>query len=143
MSLVAFLPIIGQVIDKVFPDKEKAAEAKLKLAELEQAGQLAELNAELQVVLGQLEVNKAEAQHPSVFVAGGRPAIIWICGAGLAMAYPLREAVMWLAWLAGKDMATFPISTGGELIPLLVGLLGIGFMRSYDKRFGSATTRVQ
>ena len=70
-------PILGNVLDRFFPDKEKAAEAQraIETALLENAAQ---------INLAQIEVNKEEAQHRTVFVAGWRPFIGWVCGVALA-----------------------------------------------------------
>lgn len=71
------LEVGNKVIDRVWPDPSQAAQAKLELIKLQQSGELA-------VITGQMEINKAEAANPSVFVAGWRPFIGWVCGAACA-----------------------------------------------------------
>jgi len=114
------IPVISQVLDKIFPDEAKANEAKAKLFELE-------LNGELQKITGQLEINKQEAAHASLFVAGWRPMIGWVCALALAFQYLVR-----------------PILTGTGLVPnlpglddtlweLMFGMLGLGTLRTFEK----------
>ena len=76
MSLLALLPTIGKVLDKVIPDKNARQAAQMALEAADQKG-------ELDLLLGQLEVNKVEAASDSLFVAGWRPFIGWVCGVGL------------------------------------------------------------
>ena len=68
--LGALLPVIGKVLDRVIPDKNARKQAQEELERAEQSG-------ELQLLLGQIEINKQEAAHKSLFVAGWRPAVGW------------------------------------------------------------------
>ena len=77
------IPAITQVLDKIIPDPQAAADAKLRTLELAQKGDLAALDAELRLALGQIEVNKAEATT-DLFRGGWRPAVGWTCVVGLA-----------------------------------------------------------
>ena len=114
-------PILGGVLDKLIPDTNARKAAKEQLAVLEQSG-------ELQLLMGQLEINKTEAAHKSLFVAGWRPAIGWVCG--LALAYNTILNPIGAIWF---DMP--PVET--ELLyPVLMGMLGLGGMRSYEKMKG-------
>ena len=70
-------------IEKIWPDANKRAEEMRKLEEMRQSGDLARLELHVQLMLAQLEVNKAEAEHPKVFVAGWRPFIGWTGGFSL------------------------------------------------------------
>lgn len=127
MGIAAFIPLIGKALDRIFPDPEKANEAKLKLFELQQQGELAALNAEVQTALGQMEINKAEAQSPHWFVAGWRPSVGWVCSAAMAWNFIVYPTVKW----AGVDAPPLDVS---QLMIVLGGMLGIGGMRSFDKR---------
>ena len=132
---------LGRVaIEKIWPDPTKRAQEMRLLEELRQKGDLAELNAHVQLMLGQLEVNKAEAQHKSIFVAGWRPAVGWICGAALAWQFVMYPMLMW-GWKTAEAFGKIPagvepppILDTGALFTLLLGMLGIGTMRSVDKR---------
>ncbi len=82
----------------------------------------------------QTDTNLAEAQHASMFVAGGRPFIVWICGFGIAYQYLLNPLLLW-AWVTfGKTVATAPPTLDtGFLTSLVISLLGVGGMRTMEK----------
>ena len=128
-------PILEGVL-RFIPDKNKRAEAK-ELFE----GQI--LTALVSLVQGQLEINKQEAQHGSIFVAGWRPAIGWICGAGIGWNFVVKPIIVWVGFLAGVDMALAPELDTSELMTLLLGMLGLGGLRTYEKRIGVARTKVE
>jgi len=132
--MLQFLPILGSVIDKIFPDATAAAEAKIKMIELEQAGEFKQIESDLKRDLAQMEINKVEAQSPSLFKSGWRPAVGWTCVAGLiysTLVYPLLTwvAVVW-------NVLPPPNIDTGVLVTLLGGLLGIGTLRTYEKKMG-------
>lgn len=122
------LPILGigeKLIERLWPDPAKAAEAKLELFKLEQSGELAQ-------IMGQIEINKAEAANASVFVSGWRPAIGWICGAALAYQYIVRPIVSWAVIAAGHPLPAMP-GLDDNLWELLLGMLGLGGLRTLEK----------
>lgn len=123
--LTTILNIGNTLIDRLLPDKTQAAAAKAQLVQLQVQGELNELQ-------GQLEINKVEAASNSVFVAGWRPFIGWVCGGALIFDTMLRPLVNWISALARHPLNA-PALDMGTLIPLLGGLLGFGAMRSYDK----------
>lgn len=134
-------------IERIWPDPMRQAEELRKLEELKQKGDLAALNAHVQLMLGQLEVNKAEAQHKSIFVAGWRPFIGWVGGFALAWQFVIYPMLMWL-WNVAAAMGKIPdgvepppILETGALFAMITGMLGIGTMRSFDKRNGVQTDR--
>jgi hypothetical protein len=113
------------VINKLWPDPVKQAEEQRKLQELAQKGDLAQLNAEIQLLIAQIDLNKVEAAHKSIFVAGWRPFIGWVCGLGLM--YNVIAAPFLSIWLTVPEVQT-------ELLyPVLLGMLGLGGMRSFEK----------
>lgn len=119
------LDIGSKLIDRLWPDPAQAAAAKLELIKLQQSGELAQ-------IAGQLDINKAEATNPNVWVSGWRPFIGWICGMGLAyqfLVYPILIA--WVPKVQQLDM--------GTLLTLLAGMLGLGAMRTTEKLQGVAT----
>lgn len=122
--LTIALGLGGKLIDHFFPDKAAADAAKLKLFELQQSGELAQIT-------GQLEINKVEAANPSLLVSGWRPFIGWICGSGLGyqfLIYPV--AVAWFPKIVQLDM--------GTLLTILLGMLGLGGLRTMEKINGVA-----
>ena len=77
-------------------------------------------------------MNKAEATSASLFVAGGRPFVIWVCGAALANDFIVRPLAVFVAGLLGQS-ARWPALDAQSLMPLLLGLLGLGALRTYEK----------
>lgn len=132
----AILAAVVPLIDKLIPDKQAAAAAKLKLLEMEQAGELAHLNAEVSLAKGQTDINAVEAASASVFVSGWRPAVGWVCVLALASNF---LAVPLLAWLSPVwSIPPPPRLDVAELFPILMGMLGLGSMRTYEKLKGVA-----
>ena len=82
--LGAILDIGSKLVDKFFPDAQQAEQAKLKLLEMQQNGELAQLAAATDLAKLQIQTNLEEAKSTNWFVAGWRPFVGWICGAGLA-----------------------------------------------------------
>lgn len=136
---------LGKIlIQRIWPDPAQQAEQMLKLAELEQRGDLAELQAYMQSMTGQLEINKAEAQHKSVFVAGWRPFIGWCGGIALAYQFCLYPMLIWGWAIWGPDgIEPPPVMDTGALFSLVTGMLGIGAMRSHDKAKGVHTDSIR
>lgn len=116
------------IIERLFPDPAQAAEAKLKLLELQQTGALAEMTA-------QTNINAVEAANPSVFVSGWRPFFGWICSSAVAMQYLIGPLLSWLTNLAGHPI-TFPPLDMNLLLPILGGMLGL---RTWEKVSGVAS----
>lgn len=102
-------------------DPQKQAEIEAKLMELEYASESA-----------QAIINLEEAKNPNVFVSGWRPAVGWVCSAAMAWYYIASPLFTWVAGLFGSSavMPTVDLST---LYPLLLALLGMGGLRSFDK----------
>lgn len=127
--------LAGKVFDKIFPNPQQAAEAKLKLFEMQQSGELKVLEAETQLALGQLKVNEVEAVSDSLFKSGWRPAVGWTCVLGLFYQFVIHPfATFFLAWYEVK--AVLPILNMDTLMTLLFGLLGLGAYRTAEKLKG-------
>jgi hypothetical protein len=133
------MALIDPVLDKIFPDKNKLLEAKQKLKELEQKGELAYLDAEVKIALSQAAINERDAQSQSKFQSWWRPAAGWVCVFGLI--YPVGTALLsWvlqvLAWGMETDLSAFPVPPQidtGYLITMLMGMLGLGVQRTYER----------
>lgn len=132
----AALNLGRDVINKIWPDPTQRAEQLYKLEELRQRGDLAELQAHVSILVAQLEVNKAEAQHPSVFVGGWRPALGWCCGAVIAYNYLVYHMLLWLVAVTESPIQPPPQLDMTELWPLILGMLGISVSRSWEKARG-------
>lgn len=126
----AALDLGSKIIERLWPDPEKRDIAKLELFKLQQAGELAEITA-------QLKVNEVEASNPSVFVSGWRPFVGWICAGALALQFIVAPLGVWVASLAGHVVA-FPSLDMGTLLTLLGGMLGLGGLRTVEKINGVA-----
>jgi Holin of 3TMs, for gene-transfer release len=126
------IPLLGNIFDKIFPDPKVAADAKLRVMELSQQGQLAELNASTQLATGQIETNKVEAASNSLFVAGWRPAVGWTCALAMFFKFIGGPALLMIAQFMGVTVDLPPIETA-ELWPILLGMLGLGALRTVEK----------
>jgi len=126
------IPLLGNLMDRLFPDPKTAADAKLEVMKLAQSGELAQLNADLQLATGQIEVNKVEAANGSLFVAGWRPAIGWICGAAFAFKFIGGPAAFVLSQWLGHPI-TLPVFDFTEMSTILLGMLGLGGLRTVEK----------
>jgi hypothetical protein len=124
--LPALLPAITDVVGRFLPeDKEARAKAEHEL-EVQLATHLAKID------VAQLEINKAEAAHRSIFVAGWRPFIGWTCGVALAYTYVVQPILVFSLGQAGY-LITLPTMELGEMMPVLMGMLGLGGLRTFEK----------
>lgn len=128
----ALIPAVVSVIDKVLPDPQQAAEAKLRALELGQKGDLAQLDADVRLALGQMEINKAEATT-DLFRGGWRPATGWCCVAGLSYQFILQPILPWVVSLFGADVPPLPAIDNETLLILLTGMLGLGGLRTVER----------
>lgn len=133
----ALIPGVVQIIDKLIPDPAQAADAKLRALELAQRGELAALDADLRLALGQMEVNKAEAATDA-YRGGWRPTVGWLCAAGLAYQFLAQPLLPWFATLAGAAVPPLPAIDNDTLLVLLTGMLGLGGMRTVERIKGRA-----
>jgi len=123
-------PVTG-LLDKFIEDKDQ----KNKLAH--EIATMAEKQMHEQV-MAQLEVNKAEAQHRSIFVAGWRPFIGWTCGIALMAHFVLFPATDFVVAYMGYEIPPMPAFDMESLMTVLLGMLGLGGMRSFEKFKGIA-----
>jgi hypothetical protein len=127
LILGPLLEVGREVIGRLFPDKEKAAEAEREFMRMAMEG-------ELKQVIAQLEINAREAAHPSVWVAGWRPGAGWCGVAGLAYTTIIHPLLSWAAVVKGWPMPP-PMDTD-LLWVVLTGMLGIGGLRTFEKSKG-------
>ena len=114
----------GKVHDKFVEDKD----LKTKLSH-ELKSQIVSLD------LAQAQTNLEQAKLPSIFVAGARPAIMWICAFGLGWQFVFQPVAVWGIAVSGIDVVLPIIETEG-LLSLTLALLGLGGMRSFEKSKG-------
>lgn len=131
--VTAVLNLGSTLIDRLIPDKTAAAAAKSQMVDMQIAG-------EFQTTLAQIQVNQAEAGSQSVFVAGWRPFVGWICGIALGYVYILQPLIVLVAVLSHStfDATKLPSVSLSDMLPILLGMLGLGAMRSFDKTTGNS-----
>lgn len=127
-----------KVIEKLFPDPNEAAKAKLTLFEMQQKGEIAQLTAEVDIAQAQNEVNKIEASSESFFKSNWRPAIGWICAAALLYQFLIRPFIILVLILSSItiDFSVLDLDVA-TLMTLLFGMLGLGFYRTTEKIKGA------
>lgn len=133
----ALLPVLAPIIERLIgliPDENKRAEAR----ELMQRDMMSAVNA---VMLAQLEINKVEAASPSLFTSGWRPGAGWVCVLALAWQFVVAPLATWALQIAGYHMPPMP-TFDDMLWQLMFGMLGMGALRSWDKRAGVDTKAV-
>tara|TARA_R100001369_G_C3280851_1_gene161952 strand:- start:295 stop:696 length:402 start_codon:yes stop_codon:yes gene_type:complete len=130
MSLIASLigPVTG-ILDKVIPDSDMKAKLAHEIATM------SDQHAQ-QLALAQVEVNKAEAASGSLFKGGWRPFVGWICGIALLYHFILSPLILFGVSLAGVDIPPIPEFDMGSLMTVLMGMLGLGGLRTYEKQKG-------
>lgn len=133
-GIAGILKLISDIILKVVPDKSAAAAAVATLNQLQAQGALQEELLQLQAITAaQSDVDKVEAASTSIFVAGWRPYVGWVCGTGLAISCIIAPLFTWIAALAGHPVV-FPVLNDPLLQGTLAGMLGLGHItRTVEK----------
>lgn len=123
---------IDGILGRFFPSKEKAQEFKATMEQelLRQEGEITK--AALATQAAQIDVNKAEAATGSLFIAGWRPFIGWVCGAALVVQYIARPLLPWFAEVAGVTVPAIP-SLDDSIMELMMGMLGLAGVRTFEK----------
>ena len=129
------------LIERFFPDPEKKAAAQLELLKMQQNGEFAQLASETDLAKLQIQVNVEEAKSTNWFVAGWRPGIGWVCGAGLAYAALVEPFARFIAKVWFGYTGEFPVISTDLTLQILMGLLGLGAMRSVEKIKGGEANR--
>lgn len=110
--------LAGTIIGRIWPDKTEQEKAQMAAA--------------LTIVQGQLDANKAQAQNPNWFVSGARPFIMWVCGFGCAWNWIGLPIATFALALLGQKLDLRPADLS-EMMPLLLGMLGLGSLRTVEK----------
>lgn len=134
------------LIERFFPDPEKKAAAQLQLLTMQQNGELAHLAAETDLAKLQIQTNIAEASNTNVFVSGWRPWIGWVCGSAFAYSYLILPFLQFFVYTFGTELMVTQINQLpklelADMMPVLFGMLGLGAMRSYDKKVGNGSEK--
>lgn len=136
-ALLSLIPVFSQLLDKILPDKGAADAAKLEMIKLAQQGELAQINADVSIATAQSETNKIEAASTRLFVSGWRPFVGWICGLAVGFKFIGGPALFMVAQALGHPVE-LPVIETSELWPLLLGMLGLGGLRTVEKIKGAA-----
>lgn len=139
LPLIPILEIGSKILDKFFPDPEKKAAAELELYKLQQAGAFKEIEVAHQQTMAQIAVNTEEAKNANLFVSGWRPFVGWIGGLGLAYVAILEPLARFLAVVYFKYDGGFPEIDTTISLQVLLGMLGLGGLRSLEKVKGVAS----
>ena len=118
-----------ELAGKFIQDKDKAAQLAHDLTTM------ADKHSQ-EAMLAQIEVNKAEASSGSVFKGGWRPFIGWVCGAAFAYHFVLQPFILFGVAVAGVSIPELPSFDMGSLMTVMMGMLGLGGLRSYEKKQG-------
>lgn len=138
MDWLKLLPGLGTLLDRLLPDPQAAADAKLKLMTLAQSGELAQLSADTEIQKGQMAINLADAQSGSNYRGGWRPFLGWTCGAALAWDWVIKQIFVTVWVLAGHAVPVLPQLNMEQIIGLITCLLGIGTLRTFERLRGKA-----
>lgn len=125
--LTAGIDLARTVVDKIWPDKSEQERAQLAAA--------------MQLVQGQLDINRTEAASPSWFVAGARPFILWGCGFAMLYASLFEPFARFVAMVAFDYRGDFPQVDNTLTTQVLFGLLGLAGMRTVEKLRGAEGNR--
>lgn len=132
----ALIPVLGNLLDKLIPDPKAALDAKMEVMRMAQNGELAQLNADVQLAQGQMEINKVEAANASLFVSGWRPAVGWCCVAAFACKFIGGPLIFVLSQWFGHPI-TLPSFDFTEMSTILLGMLGLGGLRTIERVKGA------
>lgn len=122
MALAQPVEAVGNVIDQIFTSKEE------KLSHDEVMARIAAAPTMVQT-----EINKIEAQHRSVFVAGWRPFIGWVCGYALLYNYVIRDMINYVIVINWPGTDLMPALQMEHLMTVLTGMLGLATLRTVEK----------
>lgn len=121
-------PITG-LLDQFIEDKDQKAKLAHEIATMSQK------HAQ-ELAVGQLEINKAEAQHRSIFVAGWRPFLGWCLSFAMLWHFMLAPSIIFAAGMAGMKLPELPMFDMDSLMTVLLGMLGLGGLRTFEKAKG-------
>lgn len=122
--VTAVADLVGVAINKIWPDKSEQEKQQLAAA--------------VMMVQGQLDINRAEAASPSTFVSGWRPFIGWVCGSACAWNWVGLSIAKFVAITFFAHTIDLKPADISEMMPVLMGMLGLGGLRTFEKVKGVA-----
>jgi hypothetical protein len=133
VPFLAAIPIIGDLLKGVFDIIDKSVEDKDAAAKMKNELTMKTLDTQFQLQNGQIETNKVEAANQSIFVAGWRPAIGWICALSLGWHFIGHDISAWVLALTKSTMVAPKLMGGDNLMELVLAMLGLAGFRTYEK----------
>lgn len=127
--ITAGIDLFKTIVDKVFPDKSE--EEKQHIAQ-----EMALQAQDTDLLKGQLQINQQEASNSNLFVSGWRPSIGWICALAFVWSFVLQPICFFIATLCGFPATKLPVLDLTQLMPVLVGMLGLGGYRTIERLNG-------
>lgn len=128
----AIADLAKDLVGRFFPDKTEQEKGQMALI-------LATMQNQMAMNQGQMDINEVEAANPNFFVSGWRPWVGWVCGSACAWNWIGLPIAKFITELFGKTLAIAPADLT-QMLPLLMGLLGMGALRTYEKTQGVART---
>ena len=129
---LSLIPAVSQLLDRIIPDPQARANAKLAMIQAENAQALQEMQLALEADANQTKINEQEAQNANLFVSGWRPFIGWVCGAAFGYHFILQPLLAFAIANSGGKV-TLPVFDIQELSTVLMGMLGLGGLRTIEK----------
>ena len=131
LGIGAIADFATNLVNRFFPDKTESEKAQLSLI-------LTTMQNQMSMNQGQMDANKAEAANPSLFVSGWRPFVGWVCGGACAWNWVGLPLVLFLTKAFGHPVDGIAPADLTQMLPLLMGMLGMGALRTYEKTQGVA-----
>lgn len=132
------IPAISALLDRIIPDPQARENAKLELIKQENAMALQQLQLAAQGDASQAQINQQEAGNANLFVSGWRPFIGWVCGVAFAYHFVAQPLLAFIMANAGHPV-NLPAFNMDELTTVLMGMLGLGSLRTIEKVKGAAS----
>ena len=134
--ITAGIDLVSSVISRIWPNADDQVKAKAALAELAATGELKRMALSAGLAQGQIAVNQVAAGSKFWWVAGARPAVLWVCAAAFAWSYVLAPMLAFVLAAVGHS-TPLPALNLSAMMPALLGLLGLGGMRTVEKLKGA------
>jgi len=122
--------VVNTILKRILPAEKMSEEERAKL-EAQVTLELAK--QDWQGILGQLEINKEEAKSTNWFVAGWRPAVGWVCATAFAYHYVIQPTALFVIIATGVALPPLPTFEMESLLTVLLGMLGLGGLRTFEK----------
>jgi len=129
LGIGAIADFARDLVGRFFPDKTESEKGQMALI-------LATMQNQMAMNQGQMDTNKVEAANPSLFVSGWRPFVGWVCGSACAWNWIGLPVAKFGAELFGKTLVLQSADVS-QILPLLLGMLGMGALRTYEKVQGA------